>query len=484
MELNTLPSKNLHDTVSRTWNREILPELSGLIEIPALSPAFDPNWQSRGFLDAAVEHVRRWLTARDLPGARVEVVRLPGLTPLLLADIPAKAGSSPGGEAPDAGTVLLYGHLDKQPPVGGWSEGLGPWRPVLRDGRLYGRGAADDGYSGYAATAAIEAVRAAGGAHSRCVVLLETGEESGSPDLPAYLDHLADRLGEVSLVVCLDSGGKDYKRLWLTTSLRGMASVDVTVRVLDSAQHSGMASGIVPSSMRILRVLLDRLEDSATGRVLLPQMHADVPEERLAEIKAAVAETPGSVRGAFPISPGVHPVSEDEVELTLNGTWRPTLSIIGADGLPKCSEAGNVLRTHTALGLSFRLPPTADSSVAFEALREALTTDVPYAAQVEISRTDLANGWNAPTLAPWLRAALDGASDQVFGAPWRTMGLGGSIPFMGLLAERYPEAQFVITGALGADSNAHVPDEWLHLDQAARVTEAVAHILHAHASPV
>ncbi|SES28834.1 Acetylornithine deacetylase/Succinyl-diaminopimelate desuccinylase [Actinokineospora terrae] len=469
----TVDKTAVQQTVRELWEAEILPSLSDFVAIPALSPHFDGNWAANGHLDAAVEHLRGWITARDIPGARVEVVSLPDRTPVLLLDVPATGD--------DKGTVLLYGHLDKQPPVGGWSEGLGPWQPVLRDGRLYGRGSADDGYAGYAATAAIEAVRAGGGSHSRCVLLLETGEESGSPDLPAYLEHLSDQLGQVSLVVCLDSGGSDYKRLWLTTSLRGLASVDLTVRVLDAGQHSGLASGIVPSSFRVIRRLLDRIEDSESGEILIKEMHVDIPDDRADEAAQSVAAAPGTFRTVFPLHGDTQPVDQDEVELVLNNGWRPTLSVIGADGFPVPVDAGNVLRPFTTLTLSFRLPPTADSAAALEAVRDSLTSDVPYGATVELSRTEAADGWNAPQLAPWLRASLDALSDEVFGNPWQTVSLGGSIPFMGLLARLYPDAQFVITGALGSDSNAHVPDEWLHVKQAEKVTEAVAHILDAHA---
>jgi acetylornithine deacetylase/succinyl-diaminopimelate desuccinylase-like protein len=406
----------------------------------------------------------------------VEIVRLPGLTPVVLMDVPASEGVPA-----DAGTVVLYGHLDKQPPFGEWSAGLGPWTPVVKDNRLFGRGAVDDGYSGYAATSAIEAVRAAGGAHARCVLVLETSEESGSPDLPAYLEHLRARLGEVSLVVCLDSGGWDYDRLWLSTSLRGLVSVDATVRVLPSGLHSGMASGVVPSSFRVFRTLLDRLEDSATGRVLLPEMHVEIPADRIAEAKGAVEAAPGVATGAYRLVDGMHLVSADEVELLLNNAWRPTLSVIGAAGFPDPADAGNVLRPYTTFKLSFRLPPTADAQASMDALDKALTTDVPYGAQVELRHPEASPGWNAPPLAPWLRSTLDTLSREVFGNPWGTVGIGGSIPFMAMLAETYPLAQFVVTGAGGRDSNAHVPDEWLNLDQAARVSQSVALILDAHA---
>lgn len=470
-----MEQNSVRETVRGLWTNDILPSLSGLVEIPALSPGFDSEWQRSGHLDAAIEHVRAWLAARVIPGASIDVVRLDGRSPVLLLDVPA----TPGAE--DRGTVLMYGHLDKQPPVGGWSEGLGPWTPVLRDGRLYGRGSADDGYAGYAATAALEAVRAGGGVHARTVVLLETGEESGSPDLPFYLEHLGERLGQVTFVVCLDSGGNDYERLWLTTSLRGLAQVRVTVRVLDSAQHSGLASGVVASSFRVLRRLLDRIEDSETGEILLDELNVEIPANRREEAAATAQVAPGAVKSSFPLHGATRPVVEDELELLLNNSWRPTLSVIGGAGLPVPDEAGNVLRAGTTLALSFRLPPTADSAAALKAVETVLTNEVPYSATVELSGTEHADGWNAPESAPWLAGALEQVSADVFGQPWRSVGLGGSIPFMGLLGEKYPEAQFLVTGVLGPDSNAHVPDEWLHVEHAQRVTEAVAHILDAHA---
>jgi acetylornithine deacetylase/succinyl-diaminopimelate desuccinylase-like protein len=466
--------EKVRTAVGARWSGEILPSLAGLVEIPALSPAFDPAWAASGQLDAAVEHVRAWIGRRGLPGARTDVIRLPGRSPLLLVDVPATAGAS------GRGTVLLYGHLDKQPPVGGWADGLGPWRPVFRDGRLYGRGAVDDGYAGYAATAALEAVHAAAGQHARAVVLLETGEESGSPDLPAYMEHLADRLGEVTFVVCLDGGGGDYERMWLTSSLRGLVSLTVTVRVLDTAQHSGLASGIVPSSVRIMRLLLDRLEDAATGAVRVGEMTAAIPPDRVAEADEVAALDPGAVQRRYPLVPGMRAAAGDDAELILNNTWRPTLSVIGAAGLPEPAEAGNVLAAWTALTLSFRTPPTADSKAAADAVAKILSTDVPYGAAVELSGIVAEDGWNAPALAPWLAGALAQAGERVFGTPHRSLGIGGSVPFMGLLGRLYPAAQIVITGALGADSNAHVPDEWLNIRFAEQITESVAYLLDAH----
>jgi acetylornithine deacetylase/succinyl-diaminopimelate desuccinylase-like protein len=466
----------LATTVRTRWAQDILPSLSELVAVPAVSESFDPNWAVNGHLAAAVEHVRSWLVALDLPGARAEVVELPGKSPVLVFDVPA----SPGAES--AGTALLYGHLDKQPPVGGWADGLDAWTPVVRDGRLYGRGAADDGYDGYAAAVAVEAIALAGGRHGRCVVLLETGEESGSPDLPDYLELLAPRFGDVSLVVCLDSGAGDYERMWLTTSLRGLVQTTVTARVLTYGQHSGIAGGVVPSSFRVLRQLLDRIEDPVTGELRIPEAYVPIPEHRRAEAADAIAAVPALASMGLPLAKGVELVSDDDVELLLNNTWRPTMAVIGAAGLPLPADAGNVLRPETTLCLSFRLPPTADSAAVQVALHQALTTDVPYHAEIELSRVESADGFHAPDLAPWLRSALDDAASTVFGAPWRAFGIGGSIPFMGLLADTYPNAQFVVTGALGPGSNAHVPDESLHLDYARKLTEAVALLLDAHAT--
>lgn len=467
--------EELRESINGSWTNDVLPSLCGLVEIPAVSPAYDAQWDEHGHLRAAVEHVRAWVSARDLPGARCEVVQLDGRAPLLFVDVPATSGATSDG------TVLLYGHLDKQPPLGDWSEGLGPWQPVIRDGRLYGRGSADDGYSGYAALTALEAVRASGGEHARAVILLETGEESGSPDLPAYLDHLGDRLGAVALVVCLDGGGGDYERLWLTSSLRGGLQATVTVRILEHGVHSGLGSGIVPSSFRIMRQLLDRLEDPVTGEVKVPEMVAPIPEERLAEAAELAARYPGVAVPPFPLVPGMRRVVDDEAELILNNTWRPTLSITGAAGLPDPAVAGAVLRASTSLRLSLRLPPTVDAEVARAALEKLLTSDVPYGAQVEVTDYMVLNGFYAPAPAPWLASALEQIGDRVFGKPCQSMGIGGGIPFMELLGRRYPDAQFVVTGALGSDSNAHVPDEWLNIPFAVQVTEAVAHLLDAHA---
>src|SRR5690606_15401996 len=340
----------------------------------------------------------------DLPGLVVEVIRLEGRTPLIYLEIPA-TGDETGEDC-----VLLYGHLDKQPEMTGWDEDLGPWKPVLRGDKLYGRGGADDGYAIFGSLAALMALHEQGAPHARCVILIEACEESGSYDLPAYVDHLAERIGKPSLVVCLDSGCGNYEQLWCTTSLRGLAGGNLTVKVLSEGVHSGDASGIVPSSFRVIRDLLSRVEDEDTGRVLIDGMHVDIPAERKAQA-AKVAEVLGEeVFDKFPFLPGMSPMNADLTELVLNRTWRPALSITGVDGIPPLASAGNVLRPHTALKLSLRLPPTLDGKRGGELLQAALLKDPPYGAEVSLKLEKASTGWNAPALAPWLEAAIDQSS--------------------------------------------------------------------------
>ena len=466
------------DTVGRLWEADILPALADYIAIPNLSPAYAPDWAAQGHMADAVELVRAWCAARPIEGLTVDVHELAGRTPVVVVDVPASG--PPAGPASD--TVLLYGHLDKQPPMTGWLEGLGPWTPVRREERLYGRGGADDGYAAFASLAAIEAVRAEGGSHARCVLVIEASEESGSPDLPAHVEALAGRLGSPSLVVCLDSGCASFDRLWATTSLRGLAGVTVTVRVLEEGVHSGAAGGVVPSSFRLLRQLLDRVEDAATGQLLLPELHVDIPPDRVAELTATAAEL-GGPGAAFPLVPGLVATHADDAAAGLLArTWRPALAYIGADGLPPTGQAGNVLRPSTTLGLSFRLPPTANPDVATDAIERVLTVDPPQGAEVTVELDQSAAGWAAPSFAPWLSRALDEASQAAWGRPSATIGEGGSIPFMAMLGERFPDAQFVVTGVLGPGTNAHGPNEYLHVPYATALTGAVAHLLAAHSA--
>ena len=472
--MDSLDPSRIERFVGTKWDDDIVPQLVEYIRIPNKSPMFDAEWVQHGYMDDAVRLMETWAKAQPIPGMQVEVVRLEGRTPLIFIDIPAAHGGR------DDDCVLLYGHLDKQPEMTGWDDELGPWKPVIKGDRLYGRGGADDGYAIFGSLAAIQSLHEQQAPHARCVILIEACEESGSYDLPAYVDHLADRIGKPSLVVCLDSGCANYEQLWCTTSLRGLAGGNLTVRVLSEGVHSGDASGIVPSSFRLLRQLLSRIEDEKTGRILLDALHVEVPAERVAQAKQAANIVGTAVYDKFPLLPGMVPMAEDLSELVLNRTWRPALSVTGVDGMPALSSAGNVLRPYTAVKLSLRLPPTLDGKRAGDLLKRELERDPPNGAQVTLELEKASTGWNAPPMSAWLEQAIDAGSREFFGQPAMYMGEGGTIPFMGMLGEKFPGAQFMITGVLGPHSNAHGPNEFLHIPMGKRVTACVARVIARH----
>ncbi|TLY82735.1 MAG: M20/M25/M40 family metallo-hydrolase [Gammaproteobacteria bacterium] len=413
-----MDQKRLTGSIEKTWNDSIVERLIAYVRIPNKSPQFDPN---------------------------------------------------------------CYGHLDKQPEFTGWLPGLGPWEPVTRDGRLYGRGAADDGYAVFSSLTAIAALKEQRVRLPRCLVLIEACEESGSGDLPAHLAALGSALGEPSLVVCLDAECGNYEQLWCTTSLRGLVDGTLRVRVLKEGVHSGMATGIAPTPFRILEQLLARIENPVTGDVLLDELQCAIPKDRRAQAAAAARTLGGSVAGKLPWASGAQPISNDPTELIINSTWRATVAVTGADGLPPIGSAGNVLLPEVAVKLSLRVPPSCDAARAAAAVREALLRDPPYGAQVSFEEGSATGGWNAPAFAPWLEEAINRASRAVYERDAVHIGCGGTIPFMGMLGERFPRTQFFITGVLGPHANAHGPNEFLALEYAKQLTACVSLVLADHA---
>jgi acetylornithine deacetylase/succinyl-diaminopimelate desuccinylase-like protein len=487
--LNALDTQQLLNDVSHHWDRDITAQLVEYVKVPAKSPSFDRDWAQHGHLDRVLESARAWVAAQNVKGLTLEIIRLrdkdgKARTPVLFFDIPATGGMSAER------TVLLYGHLDKQPEMTGWRPGLGPWIPVLEgegdEQKLYGRGSADDGYAVYSALAAIVALDKQGVARPHCVGLIETCEESGSYDLPFYLEALAPRMGDVELVIALDSGAGNYEQMWVTTSLRGLVNGTLTVNVLTEGVHSGDAGGVVPSSFRVARQLLDRIDDSRTGVVKPDAFNCEIPAERVSQAKQAAGILGDSMWKRFPwdscCDDGgkyifVQPTTKDPVELILNRTWRAALAVTGADGLPPIESAGNVQRPYTSLKLSLRLPPLVDGEKAAQALKHTLEADAPYTANVTYEWDSAATGWNAPASVAWLTNLLDVASETYYGKPAAYMGEGGTIPFMGMLGVKFPHAQMLVTGVLGPKSNAHGPNEFLHIGYAKKLTAAVAVVL-------
>lgn len=464
-----MDANRINEFVNKVWDDSIVPSLEDYIRIPCKSPMFDADWVENGYMEEAVELIRSWCAEQPIEGLTVEVVRLDGRTPLIYIEV-AGTGDS---------TVLMYGHLDKQPEMVGWEDDLGPWKPVIRDGKLYGRGGADDGYAAFASLTSISALQDQGIPHSRCVILIEACEESGSYDLPPYLEMLADRIGTPDLIVCLDSGCGNYDQLWCTTSLRGMVSGDLKIRVIENGVHSGDASGIVPSSFRVLRSLLDRVDAVDSGAVKPEFLHVEIPEARIQQAEIAADALGDAAWSRFPFVGSTQPMAKGS-EAVLNRTWRPALSITGVGGIPPIADAGNVLRPETTVKLSLRLAPTTDPDRATTALKELLESDPPCGAEVVFDAEPGAAGWDAPALAPWLEASLGRASQAAFGKDTIFLGEGGSIPLMGLLGEMFPEAQFVITGVLGPEANAHGPNEFLHIGMGKGLTSCVSHVLADH----
>ncbi|HSD70975.1 MAG TPA: M20 family metallopeptidase [Woeseiaceae bacterium] len=465
--MNTTKAANF---IGKHWDESIVPTLCDYIRIPNKSPVFDPDWEKHGHMDRAIALLEAWCRKQPIRGMQVEVVRIKGRTPVLFIDIPGASDE----------VVVLYGHFDKQPEFSGWADGLDPWTPVIRNGKLYGRGGADDGYATFGSLTAIRALQEQGVPHAHCVVLIEGCEESGSFDLPFYIDLLKERIGSPSLVVCLDAECGNYEQLWCTTSLRGNLTGKLKVEVLTEGVHSGSASGIVPSSFRLLRQLLSRIEDEATGELLPAALHVKIPAQRQKQAEKAARVLKDSVHRRYPWAvKGAKPAGSS-LELLLNNTWRPTLSVTGADGLPALVNAGNVLLPRTTLKLSFRLPPTCDPKKAAAAVKKALERNKPRLANVSFDVDSAMGGWNAPAVADWLAASMQKASNTFFGKPSMYMGTGGTIPFMGMLGEKFPKAQFLVTGLLGPNSNAHGPNEFLHIETGKRLTGCVAQVLADH----
>ncbi len=468
-------SPPLHDRTSETVDRiidaAVIPALSEYIALPALSPAFDPSWATTGAIDEAMAAFVAYARRRPIASLHVEIDRIEGRTPVLFCEIAPTEPSSP--------TTLIYGHLDKQPALGQWREGLGPFTPVIEDSRLYGRGAADDGYAFFAALAAVEAVQATGGSHGRIVIVIEASEESGSPDLDVHLDRLGEQIGQPDIVVCLDSGCVTYDRLWITTSLRGIVTGSLRVAVAREGVHSGHAGGIVPSPWRIARALIDRLEDRESGDITLPALRSEIPAHRRHEIDAVAEDLGEDGAGVFPFLSGVVPEGSGPADRIARGTWHAALAVIGVDGIPAIADAGNVALPNLDIKLAIRLPPDIDADVAARALEAALTDDPPSGAHVEFDVEQVASGWDAPALDPVITATLEQSSVARFGRGPSSIGLGGSIPFLGTLGARYPNAQLLATGVLGPESNAHGPNEFLHLPTLRALTCTLADLLSA-----
>lgn len=464
----SINNEQIWQSTEKFWEEQIVESLSEYIRIPNKSPMFDPNWKSNGYMDEAIAHVTRWVESQQVPGLNLTLHELPGRTPTLLLEYPGDINE----------TVLIYGHIDKQPEFSGWYEDLEPWLPVRKKDKLYGRGGADDGYAIYSAISALKSLIAQQAEIPRVVILIEASEESGSPDLPVYMEQLSEDIGTPGLVIALDSTCGNYDQLWITTSLRGMLIGELKVQVLEQGAHSGAAGGIVGSSFRLLRQLISRVEDENTGEILPSFLNEQIPDVRRREAEKAGEVLGDELKTMYTYAGESGPISEDATELILNNTWLASMEVTGMDGIPDLANAGNVLRPHTTAKIALRLPPTTDAMQAKDELTKLLTENSPYKTAVSFELETPNPGWHAPETTPDLEQSLQSASQAYFDAPAIAMGCGGSIPFMEFLANKLPQAQFVVTGVLGPHSNAHGPNEFLHIPTAKKVTACVANLVY------
>jgi acetylornithine deacetylase/succinyl-diaminopimelate desuccinylase-like protein len=469
--------ENAFEGISSNFDKSVVPTLVEYIRIPNLSPSFNGGKFDEPETEQVIDLFSKWVHAQAIPGLSLEIRRLPQRTPLMFLDLPA----SPDYKGPND-CVLMYGHLDKQPPFEGWLPGTGPYEPVIKEGRLYGRGGADDGYALFGSIEALKTLHAQKIPHARIVILIEACEESGSPDLPAHLSSLIDenKLGNVSLVVCLDSGAGSYDAFYLTASIRGMFMTTLTVTTLTEGVHSGGGGNICADSFRIIRQLLSSIEDEATGE-MIPELQVSIPSRRIAQNKHTVAQLGSKIYEGFPLINGI-PMCMDLEQLALNRGWKASLTVTGMDGLPPCAKAGNVLRPSTTVKLSIRLPPSYDHTKAFGIIKSKFEAALPPNARMELSPPVTAKGWDAPETEPWLEKALNRATSTMFPTCTKPGYIfeGGSIPFLGMLQDMFPRAQFCVTGVLGPHSNAHGPNEFLDIEYCKRVVTCVAAVVAGH----
>ena len=455
----------LIERADELWEDSIIPSLTEFIAIEALSPGFEPNWKAKGELNSAIKLFSDWLVNQELDGMTYKIHEIEGRTPVLLVTV---EGTGPG-------EVIFYSHLDKQPSREHlWSDGLHPLKAVRRDPWLFGRGALDDGYGGYVCVTALKMLQEQGIPYPRSHFLIETCEESGSYDLPPYLDQLTDELGAPNLIVVLDSGGPDYEHIWVTEALRGLVAGTLSVQVSNEGVHSGMSGGVIPSSFRIQRILLDRVEDSKSGKILVPEMHVAISDKVRKEAEALGGLLGDGIWSQLPVVDDLRPQNEGAAEILLDMNWRPAMSVIGADGIPPTQTAGNVLRTNTDLKLSFRIPPGVRAEEIDIILKDKFEQAPPYGSKVEYIPDAAADGFHAPAMDGKLAEALNRASMHISGLPPMATWVGGTIPFMAMMQEKYPEAQFLCTGTGGPGNNAHGPDEKLHIPSSKRLTAVLS----------
>ena len=447
-----------------------LPWTKKFVAVPNTSKAFDPEWETNGRLETACQLCIEYAQAIQIEGIELEMHKDPGVSPLLLGRV---APSKQVGSI----RIVTYGHLDKQPYHSEeWEEGLHPTTPVEKNGYLYGRGAVDDGYNFFTVLAVLKAFQELRIPHDEFLLFYECNEESGCTDIAHYLNKLKEQIGAPDVMFCLDEGSVSNQMFSLSTSLRGALNFSLKVSVLEKSMHSGVASGIVPSSFRIARELLERIESGKTGE-MVPELQVPVPEQKLKEASANAKLNGSGIHTSLCMCKGVQPVTLNLEELYLNNVWKAQMEVIGQGGIPSLAQAGNVLRDHTELLVSLRTPPTLSCTAAFDTIKNILTSQVPYNAKVEVEMESFGDGWFSGHLSAALISTVDKHSMEVFGNPALLYGSGCTIPFIHLIQQQLPKTLLLVTGADLPDSGIHGPNERLDIEFLVRFAKTFACIL-------
>jgi acetylornithine deacetylase/succinyl-diaminopimelate desuccinylase-like protein len=383
--------------VEKWWADWYVKGLCEFIEIPNLSPMFDAEFYTNGTTQAAAKHVDDYINKLEIKGITKHSFTPEGKPPMYVYVVEANGNDK---------NVMCYGHLDKQPWMMPWREGLGPTKAVIEGDFLYGRGGADDGYAPFSCALAIKNLQVQGLPHPRFALVLETEEESGSPNLLELLALSKEAIGTPDIMFCMDSGAFNWDQLWMTSSLRGIICLDVQIDCAHGGYHSGEVGGIVPETMRIMRHLLDRIDDSKTG-MCCEALNCEIPERFKTEAKFMAELSGPEMYKKYHVCEGVDCMHEEGIDqMYLNNTWRANMAITGAAGLPAIQTAGNVCRPSTSMRLSIRLPPKVNPDDAYAAVTKLLTTDVPYNAKVICTSQGKGQGWCMGELSPWLTEGI------------------------------------------------------------------------------
>ena len=467
---STVNKEKTNENIDAKWDDWYVKGLSDFIRVPNLSPNYDEEFLTNGRIEQAAECVDGYINQLQIEGITKHYFQPDGMSPMVVYTVEPTQGCTKN--------IMIYGHLDKQPWMEGWDEGLGPCEPVIRGEYLYGRGGADDGYAPFSAMLAVKNLQQQGVMLPRIALVLETEEESGSENLLDLLEAAKEVIGTPDYCFCMDSGAFDYNQLWLTSSLRGVCIVSLEVEFAKGGYHSGEVGGIIPETFRVARALLNRVDNAETGMVC-DDLQVEIPQWARDEAVVMAGHSGAEMHTKYNYHEGCVPMNADNLaEMYLNNTWRPNLSITGASGLPDVAIAGNVVRASTKLKLSMRLPPSAKPDEAEAKLTEILTTNVPHNAKVTVKGGHAGQGWCMKAMDPWLNAVVKKSGSDFFdGKDTGTYGMGGSIPFLAELGNMYPSTNIMALGLIGPKANAHAPNECINLTYAKKLTKALSHLI-------